>query len=233
MSFCRTQWTTPPEAMSFCRDTRRCISFRSRLVSRSAQSAHKCTTSSSSWNVTGFTRRRTEAIPSRPLRLRFWRLIKRRHLGFALAAVGYPVDHAHRQHIIGGVGFSSRKKLFRDAPADSPVQEGIGAHAREQIEQDLGEAEADMLLGDHDVAGQRGLEPASEAVALDQRDRGDGQVVRAVVLVQNVNAGGAVLDQTGAVPGFDQAQEQIEIAAQVEHARHAGGRAPCIRSAWA
>jgi hypothetical protein len=145
-------------------------------------------------------------------------------LGLAAAALGHAVDYAHRQHIICAVGFSSRKKLFRHPSADPPVEEGIGPHAREQVEQDLGETEAGMLLGDHDVARQRRLEPAAQAIALHQRDGGDGQLMGAVVLVQNVNAGRAVLDQAGAVPGFDQAHEQVEVAAQIEHARYPGGQ---------
>ena len=51
---------------------------------------------------------------------------------------------------------------------------------------------------------------------------GDRQSVRAVVVVQNIDAGGAVLDQAGAVPCLDQAEEQIEIAAEIEHPGDAG-----------
>src|SRR5581483_9094502 len=113
-------------------------------------------------------------------------------LFFAPAGVHHAVNYAHAEHIIGTIDFARQKKLFRCFLANSAVEEGVGSHAGEEIEEDFGESKASMPLGDHDVARQGGLEATAEALPLDERDGRDREPMTDVVAVKDVDAGFAV-----------------------------------------
>jgi len=144
-------------------------------------------------------------------------------LRFALPVLHHDVYDTHGQHSMRLVNLATADQLVGGLLSHAAFQEGIGAHAREQIEQDFGKTEARACFGDNDVARQGALEAAAHAFALDQRYGGGAYAVTHVIAVQHVHAGQAVMQQGLAVPRLDQLGEQAEIAAEIENAGYLGG----------
>ena len=122
---------------------------------------------------------------------------------------------------------STRPERISSSVARMPMRRAsrrIGAHAREQVEQDLREAQLRAFLGHDHVRGQRGLEAAAERVALHQRDGGQRRAVEALrARVQVVDAQPGVVRERVAVARLDQQHEQRQVAAQVEYPGRARG----------
>ena len=82
-----------------------------------------------------------------------------------------PRDEARRGGVGGRDVLAEQDELLGLRRADE-ADEAVGAAAaRQDADADLGEAEGRALAGDAEVAGERELEPAAEAPALDRRHR--------------------------------------------------------------
>ena len=136
----------------------------------------------------------------------------------ALALGHHAVDDAHRQHLFAGVDVAVEHQLLGQGRADAAAQERIGTHAREEVEQHLGEAHADAFLGDDGLARQRQLEAAAEGIALHQGHGVDPAAELGMQVVHALDAHAGIGQQRGAVAFADQPREQLEVAAQVEAA---------------
>jgi hypothetical protein len=64
------------------------------------------------------------------------------YTGIALAVLYYHVDDAHGVHLLSRVEASAGDELLGKLLSDLAIQERVGTHAREEVEQYLGEAEA-------------------------------------------------------------------------------------------
>ncbi len=137
--------------------------------------------------------------------------------GNAFADGHHDIDQAHLLELAGGIEIALEHDLLGQSWADPLAQEGIGAHAREQIEQHFRQAHQHTFLGDDGVAAQCGFEAAAQGIALDQ-----GNAVRTCTEpgMEGMHAAHAALgivEQSGAVTFADQPAEQLKVAAQVEH----------------
>ena len=137
----------------------------------------------------------------------------------AVPVLDHEVDQSQFVHAAGGHQLAAHDDALGDVRAQAPDQEAVGAHAGDQVEQHLGQAELGALLGDHDVARDRRLESAAQRVALHQRDRRHRLFEADAVGVQDVDAGLGVAEQPFAVAVADHPGEQLQVAPQVEHAR--------------
>lgn len=137
--------------------------------------------------------------------------------GNAFADRHHDVDQPHFLELAGGVEVALQHDLLGQARADALAQEGVGAHAGEQVEQHLRQAHQHAFLGDDGVATQRSFEAAAQCIALDQ---GDAVRTCAEPGMEGVHAAYAALgivEQAGAVAFADQPAEQLEVTTQVEH----------------
>ena len=82
------------------------------------------------------------------------------------------VDEPHRQRLVGAHLTAGEDQVLGPARADQ-AREALGAAAAgDDAEQDLRLAEASLLAGDAEVAGQRQLAAAAQGEARDRRDGG-------------------------------------------------------------
>lgn len=81
----------------------------------------------------------------------------------AVSVLDHDVDQSQLQHATGGHQLAAHDDALGDVRAQAPDEEAVGAHAGDQVEQHLGQAELGALLGNHDVARDRGLESAAES----------------------------------------------------------------------
>ena len=100
--------------------------------------------------------------------------------GADMALLRHRIDQAERLGAAGALGLAGQHHGHRLDRADQARQPHRSAEARMQAEQHLGEAEARVVDGDALVAGQRQLESAAEAIAVDHRDGRQRQAVEPV-----------------------------------------------------
>jgi hypothetical protein len=141
------------------------------------------------------------------------------HRGLALAGLGQHVHDAHRVQLLGRVEAAGHDHLLRLHLADPAGQEAVGAHAGEEVEEDLGQAELHLPLGHDDVEGQRAFEAAAQRVTLHQRDGDDRRLEGLGIAVDRLDAEMAVAAQRRQVAVADLLREEGEVAAEVEDAR--------------
>jgi hypothetical protein len=106
---------------------------------------------------------------------------------------------------------------------DQPRQAHGAAEAGMQAEHDLGEAEPRLLDRDAIVAGERDLEPAAEAIAVDDRDRGRAEAIEPVD--HRVRLRQARLD----CGDVGHAAELVDVGAGDETARLGGAQHQALR----
>jgi hypothetical protein len=141
----------------------------------------------------------------------------------ALARLADEVHEAQRVQLVGAAGPPVLDQRPRHALADAAAQQAVGAHAREQVEQDLGQAELRAPLGHDDVVAEHGLEAAADRIALNQGNGQDRQIHAEIVVVDAVDGAVAIGAQRLLVLGADQAGEGGEIAAHAPDSGRAGG----------
>lgn len=86
-----------------------------------------------------------------------------------------------------------------------------------QVEQHLGQAHQHAFLGHDGVAAQGRLEATAKCIALHQRDAVRAHAQAGVERMHPAHAALGVVEQARAVAVADQAAEQFQVAAQVEH----------------
>ena len=130
------------------------------------------------------------------------------------------VHHAHVAQFPCPVLVGRTHQAFRPPWLDAPGQQAVATHAREQVEQHLGETQLRVLFGDQDIGRQRALESAAQRHPLHQRDRGQRRHPEVgPVLVHHVDAIATVVVKTITVSCLDQLHEQFQIAAEAEDRR--------------
>ena len=108
--------------------------------------------------------------------------------GLAAASLADDVYQAERGHGVGAVAQTILDQRSGGALAEPAAEKAVAAHAREQVEQDLGHAELGAAFGDDDILGQHGLDAAADGVALDEGRGRDRQIERDVIVLNNGRA---------------------------------------------
>ena len=148
-----------------------------------------------------------------PRRVLSWRSTAADAAAFTCRSVRDRVDQAERLGAAGADIAAGQHHGHGFERIDQPRQAHGAAEAGVQAEHHLGKTETRVLDRDPVVAGERDLEPAAQAIAVDHGDRGHGQVVEPID--DRVAVGEARLDR-GHV---GHAAEFVDVGAGDEAAR--------------
>src|SRR3546814_14582627 len=75
---------------------------------------------------------------------------------------------AHIVHFFGAINFTAQYHAFSMNVTDATGENGIGAHAGEQAEEDFRQTEAGLSFSDDDIERHQRFEPAAQRIALGQ-----------------------------------------------------------------
>ena len=136
---------------------------------------------------------------------------------------GQQVDYPQFVQVFRRVQITAEYQTLGPCRPHSPGQECVGAHAGEQIEQDLGKAHECTAFGDDDIAGKGGFESAPLRIALQQCNAGDRKIQICAKTVGVVDAGDGIFAQRLPVSALIELHEQTEISPQTEGVAQHGG----------
>ena len=139
---------------------------------------------------------------------------------FTLPLLHHQIDQPQVEHVLGGEGFATGHQPARGRQIGATNQEAVGSHTGDEIEEDLGQSELGVPLGNDHVAGDGRLEPSAQRIALDQRYGGHREIEVHRIGVQHVDAGRRIAQQPLRVAAYNQGGEKVQVAAEIEHSRH-------------
>ena len=137
---------------------------------------------------------------------------------YAIAVFGDSVDDPDFMKFLRTIDASAQDHSLSPRGIEPARQKTVCAHAGEEIEKNLRQAELSAFLGDDDVVGQRRLESPAERITLNQGNRTNGQVVIDRPPILLVDACVGISPQAVPVFLFDELHEKRKVAAQIEYA---------------
>ena len=130
------------------------------------------------------------------------------------------VQQSLRLQRLGLVHRSAQNHPLRDLRSQLPRQQTVRAHAGKQVEQDFGETQLHSFFRDHEIARQRRLEASAQCIAADFRDGNHLAPETRDHPVQRVDAQPRIAREPRPIRPQHAFAEQIQVAAEIEHAPH-------------
>ncbi len=124
--------------------------------------------------------------------------------------------------------FADADQFLRKAHARLARNQRVTAHAREQVERDLREAHARVVLREHEMVCQRRFEATAERRPFHHRNRDRARVEATRRGMHTIDARTGVGHQRFTLARTDRIGKEIEVAADVEHRRDQRTRHPEI-----